>query len=65
MNVGDIVELKKEWRDNPDSDMRYYVVELRRGTEMLCRALDTGLPLPPHEVLLQEWCNVIETNSYV
>jgi hypothetical protein len=65
MNVGDIVELKKEGRDNPDSDMRYYVVELRRGTEMLCRALDTGLPLPPHEILLQEWCNVIKTNSYV
>lgn len=65
MNVGDIVEIKKEWRDNPDSNTRYYIVEKRRGTEILCRALDTGLSLPPHEVLLQEWCNVIETNSYV
>jgi hypothetical protein len=65
MNIGDIIELKKEWRDDPDISMRYYIVKKGKGTEILCRALDTGMPLPPHEVLLQEWCNVIETNSYV
>ena len=53
---GDIVRIKPEWLDaGENAELKYVVLQDNGNNRVLIRALDTGLPLPP--------VNMVDINS--
>lgn len=62
MNVGDEIILKKEMLGPNEvyKQITYVIVEKWGDGKILCRARNTGMILPPHEVLLEDWCEMLD-----
>lgn len=61
MNVGDIIQSKREWLDQNEEygEIKYLVLE-DRGDRVLCQMLGWKGPLVPTTVYAKEWMEVVE-----
>ena len=54
MKKGDIVTIKKEWSDS-ENDGKFILLENPDGGRVKIQSIDSGLTLPPVEVVKIEW----------
>jgi hypothetical protein len=52
---GDLVRIRKEWKDNPNDNHTYIVDNVNEVTNRYyITAIDTGMALPPQELVTGE-----------